>query len=523
MRAESPAALSLEEPGTACSGPAPARLGLRDLLLLLALTAGAVLIHGYHPFAEDAEIYLPGVKKLLQPSLYPLNAGFFSSHASMTLFPNLIAISVRASHLGLEWALLLWHLALIFSLLAAAWKLGATGFGSRRAAWGSALLVAALLTIPVAGTALYIMDQYVNPRSFSTASALWVMLFLVRQKHLAALALILSTALIHPLMALFSLAFAGVFLWRRTNRGFVEKPCLAALPAVAIVPATLFGPIGNAYRQALDSRPYFFPLRWAWYEWLGVCGPLLILSWLARMARLRRLAAIERLASTAVVFGAGSVVIALLITIPVGFRRLIELQPMRSLEIVYLVLMVISGGLIGERLLDGKWWRWLAFFVPLGLGMFYSQRQLFAGSAHVEWPGKASGNAWVRAFLWIRQSTPIDGYFALDPDHMRLPGEDQQGFRAIAERSMLADRVKDSGAAAMFPALAPAWLDQTSAEAGWKRFERQDFERLHEKYGVDWAVVAQPGVAGLSCPYSNRELLVCRIDQGARRTPGKLE
>ena len=30
---------------------------------LCMLTGGAVLIHGYHPFAEDAEIYLPGVEK----------------------------------------------------------------------------------------------------------------------------------------------------------------------------------------------------------------------------------------------------------------------------------------------------------------------------------------------------------------------------------------------------------------------------------------------------------------------------
>jgi len=37
---------------------------------------------------------------------------------------------------------------------------------------------------------------------------------------------------------------------------------------------------------------------------------------------------------------------------------------------------------------------------------------------------------------------------------MNSQGEDEHGFRALAERSMLADRVKDSGAVTMFPRLA---------------------------------------------------------------------
>ena len=52
----------------------------------MALTAGAVLVHGYHGGAEDAEIYLPGVLKQLNPSLFPWNTRFFDSHAGMTLF-----------------------------------------------------------------------------------------------------------------------------------------------------------------------------------------------------------------------------------------------------------------------------------------------------------------------------------------------------------------------------------------------------------------------------------------------------
>ena len=74
----------------------------KDSFLLLLLTLGALLVHGYHPWAEDAEIYLPGVEKILRPELFPFNAQFFASHAHLTFFPNFIAASVRFSHLPLE-------------------------------------------------------------------------------------------------------------------------------------------------------------------------------------------------------------------------------------------------------------------------------------------------------------------------------------------------------------------------------------------------------------------------------------
>ena len=43
----------------------------KTLAILLLLTAGTLLVHGYHPYAEDAEIYLPGVEKILHPGLFP--------------------------------------------------------------------------------------------------------------------------------------------------------------------------------------------------------------------------------------------------------------------------------------------------------------------------------------------------------------------------------------------------------------------------------------------------------------------
>ena len=76
---------------------------------------------------------------------------------------------------------------------------------------------------------------------------------------------------------------------------------------------------------------------------------------------------------------------------------------------------------------------------------------------------------------------------------------------------MLADRVKDSGAVTMFPRMADDWRRQVQARAGWKSFQRVDFERLRQEFGVTWVVVEQAGGAGLTCVYGNSTLKVCRL------------
>src|ERR1035437_8313359 len=140
-----------------------------------------------------------------------------------------------------------------------------------------------------------------------------------------------------------------------------------------------------------------------------------------------------------------------------GFTRL---QPMRSLHLLYAIFFILLGGLIGEYGIKKSTWRWVALFVPLALIMVLVQETTFPASQHVEWPGSNNGNTWMSAFLWIRYHTPKDAVFATDPNYMARPGEDAHGFRAVAERSVLADSVKDSGAVSLFPRLATEWQSQ---------------------------------------------------------------
>lgn len=477
--------------------------GIRDFALLLGLSAVAVLIHGYHPGVEDAEIYLPGIKKILNPALYPRGSEFFQSHAGMTMFPNVIAWSVRLTHLPLEFVLFIWHVLSIFLLLYGCLKIARLCFASQAARWGGVVLVASLLTIPVAGTALYILDQYVNSRSLSTPALVLAIAAVLERKYIPAASWIAFTAAVHPLMSVFGMCFLVILTWIRSR----SSRAASILPAAAFFP-----PVTRAYRESLQLHSYFSLRNWEWFEWLGAIAPLGLLLWFEKLARHRGMETVQVLSRSLLIFGLCFFGLALILAFPPQLENLAELQPMRCFHLIYIFLFLLIGGFLGEWLLQNHVWRWLVLFVPLCAGMWYAQIQLFRASPHIEWPGQAPRNPWLAAFSWIQQNTPVDAYFALDPEHMKAPEEDEHGFRALAERGRMADNVKDSGAVSMFPALAGEWHDQVHALSRWKQFRIEDFRDLKRRYGIDWIVLERPGVSDLDCPYSNDRVLVCRID-----------
>jgi hypothetical protein len=211
-------------------------------------------------------------------------------------------------------------------------------------------------------------------------------------------------------------------------------------------------------------------------------------------------------------FGLFQLAVALIMLLPARLERLRPLEPMRFLHLVYLLFVLLSGGLLGQYVLKKSALRWLVLFVPLSAGMFYAQRQMYPATAHLELPSAASRNNWIEAFRWISRNTPVDSQFALDPRYMELPGEDYHGFRALAERSVLVDEVKDGGMAARVPSLAPRWLREVEAQRGWRSFQRLDFLHLKAEFGVNWVVLTAPGVEGLPCPYRNPQVVVCRVE-----------
>ena len=477
---------------------------------MFLLTAAALLVHGYHPYAEDAEIYLPGIEKILHPQLFPQGQEFFASHANLTFFPNLIAFSLRVTHLPLETGLFIWHVASIFLLLLACWQLSGLLFENARARWCGVCLVAGLLTIPVAGTALYIVDQYLNPRNLAAVAGTFAVAAMVRKKYLTVGLWLIFAACVHPLMWVFPASWCALWVllrWFEDRKPGLEESLSTAALLVPVL--SLTQQTADAYQSTARMHNYFYIQKWEWYELVGALAPIALFWWFGTISRTRRWTVAERVANAFAIYNVIYFVVALILDLPPSLAVLARVQPMRSLHLLYIVLFVFIGGMLGEYVLKGRIWLWLVLFLPLGTGMFFAQRALFPASAHIEWPGAAPKNPWTEAFLWARENTPQDALFALDPHFMAVPGEDAVGFRCVAERSRIADRVKDIGVVSMFPPLAEEWLAQVDALRDWKNFNRNDFARLRANYNVSWVVVQRSSNVVLDCPHENSVVRVC--------------
>lgn len=477
---------------------------------LLLLTAGALFVHGYHPFAEDAEIYVPSIVKILHPADLPFGQKFFEANAHLTLFPHLIALLVRLTHMPLDWILFVGYVASIFLLLLACLRIARNCFSTPSGQWSSVTLVACLLTLPVAGTSLYIFDEYLNPRSISAFAVIFAINAAIERKFWRTAIWLAITAVIHPFMTVFALVF--ILLWLVRRPALSRIPAGAALSVIGIAGFSLRAP-SVIYWNCLQDHRYYFLMRWTWYEWLGILAPFAILWWCRRTAERRGNFLLAHVAGTIFLFELICFVAGLIVTIPRSLEILAPYQPMRSLQLVYLLMFLIVGGLLGEQLLKKHIFRWAALFLPLAAGLCVAQLSLFPATRHVEWPGAAPINPWLQAFSWVRENTPVNAIFALDPNYMILPDENFQGFRAAARRSRLADAQKDWSDAVLYPwlPLADDVFAQTRAAAGWKNFGPADFARLKLTYGVTWVVLQKSGPNALDCPYQNSRVEVCRV------------
>jgi hypothetical protein len=66
--------------------------------LVTALAAVGICIHGYHPYAEDAGLYLPGIKRLLHHDLYPQLTDFVTAQSRFSIFATAISGLISLSH-----------------------------------------------------------------------------------------------------------------------------------------------------------------------------------------------------------------------------------------------------------------------------------------------------------------------------------------------------------------------------------------------------------------------------------------
>lgn len=513
-------------------------MALRETAALLLLTAAAIGVHGYHFGVEDGATYTAALKRTLDPSLYRHDAAFFLPLVRYSVFAPVVVASAKASRLSIEAVSFVWYALGILLLLAACRRLSRVAFREERAQWAAVVAVCLALLLPVAGTGISIAERYLHPRNLALAMIVFGIAAAVERRISAWLWLALGVAL-HPTIGLLGV-FHAVFQWWRAPRSSQnglssvepkpapQSPAVPAsttlattaislpfLPMLRLIPLALpFLPKPNAAWTALmESRRYLFPLRWHWYEWLGVIGPLVLLQLFASISRHDGDDFAAHIARRAAFAGAIGVVAATIVTLIPALLPLVAAEPMRVLQIVYLILVFVGGGLLGKHVLGAHQVRWAIFMAALGAAFVAADKVEYPASPHLEWPNYTTTNPWISAFRWAKANTPRDALFALDPRYTQRRGEDVHGFRAYAERSMLADAVKDAGVVQVDSGLAPEWQRETSARQTWEHFTASDFLTLRKEFNVDWVVLdaANAAASELDCPYMNPRVAVCQV------------
>jgi hypothetical protein len=504
------------------------------VLVVTALTFWAVLVHGYHPYAEDGGVYLPEIKRLLDPGLYSSGAEFVVGHLRYSLFAPMVAGLVRRSHQGVDTVVLGLHVASFWMTLFAAWLLAARCFTSSEARWGAVGLLAAWMTLPVAGTSLMLMDPYVTARSLSTPCSLLALVGVLEfrrprfeeedERGRWRGAVLCGTALVcagmmHPLMGAYgfgAVMLLGVALSSsRVVR--VWGSVGLSLTAVAIAAALQMSasPESEIYRKVMLTRSYWYLSEWQWYEWVGLAAPLMILSAVAIGRRRKDDAAGAGLVRVAVVAGTTAIAVAVMFArTGMGTHLVARMQPLRIFQTVYVVMTLMVGGWLGEKILRRRTMRWVTVFSLLAGVMFIADWRTFPASRHLELPwmrAAGAGNQYEEAFRWIAGNTPRDAVFAQDADYVTKPGEDAQSFRAIAERSVLPDFSKDGGVVTNKPELANAWREGQAAQRGLDA--ESDGERVArlKPFGVTWVVLGRSAATGFACAFANEAVKVCRL------------
>lgn len=468
-------------------------------------------VMGYHPGVEDDAVYLTAVKADLNPELYPHDSDFFRVQLQATIFDECVAGFIRFTHVPVPLAELLFQFISIFLIIFGCWSIARLLFPEEWVQWAGVALTAAMMTLPVAGTALCLADQHLHPRNSATALILLAVSRILSRRAWQAIPLLFCALLMHPIMAAFGVSFCffltltmlqPIHAWLRSMSGSL---------AAAVPLGWIFQSPTPAWHRALQTRGYYFLYDWTWYEWLGAMGPLVLFWLLWRLALKRNETKLARFALAVFSYGVFHQAVAMVVLKSPSLVRLTPMQPMRFLHLVYYFLALIVGCLMGKYLLRDNKWRWAAFLIAINTGMFASQRALFPNSEHLELPGVSSNNPWLQSFAWIRLNTPTNAYFAMDPYYLAAPGEDYHSFRALAERSQLADMVKDPSLVTQVPELGQAWERQVSATAGWPHFQLADFESLKVEIGVGWVIVSYPPPTGLACKWHNASLTVCEI------------
>ena len=153
------------------------------------------------------------------------------------------------------------------------------------AQWAGLAMVAAMFTLPVAGTALYMVDQYLHPRAHGHGYDPVGGLADSGGKGWQAVPFWCLAIVLHPLMGALGISFcchsrahalrAAANTPPRSSRGPVADSS-ATVAGISSVRLGYSTPPSQIWLEIARNRHLLRLYQWEWYEWLGAIAPLLL-------------------------------------------------------------------------------------------------------------------------------------------------------------------------------------------------------------------------------------------------------
>jgi hypothetical protein len=341
----------------------------------LVLTPIALVAHHYKYVNDDQILYIPFLRRRMEPALYPGDYFFDQPQAGISLFEDALVWPIRL--LGIEWTMLLGYL-LAQALILLCLHFLARRLTSRRAAYLAMVLF--VLPVSIGGTFVRTYDNYFNPRTFTLPLGLLTLIALWERRPWWAAVFASLHLLLHPLSGLHTWLVVVLLLAWWALKGFISLRSLVSSGVLLLGTLGLLVWVtgGNetlwldqAWRAVLWRRtPYVFLESWGIEDWISVGLYLLlgIIGWVSRPRELRT----THLGLAVLVVVLGSTLAVALGADWLGLAPLAQLQLARSWRLI-IVLATIFGADLVFVLFERWGWGGTLVAALLGVAIYFDR------------------------------------------------------------------------------------------------------------------------------------------------------
>lgn len=476
------------------------------VLFLVLATANS---GGYRFGVSDQAYYIPAIQQHLNPDLFPRDGEMLDAQSHLMTSDELMAGVVRSTGATLPGVAATFYVLSLLVLVGAAVAF-ARGL---QFSWWTVAAFGVLLTLRhrITKTGANSLEGYMHPRQLAFGLGIAALACLLRDRLLAAVALVALAGVLHPTTALwFGLALAvGIAVRRPTwRRSLIAAAAIVGGLAIWAVTA---GPMAARmvtmdvpWLTVLASKDYLFPTGWPIDAWLiNLAYPVVIwFTWRARLARGLAVPGEE-----ALVWGSLALTALFLASVPLTAMKLalaVQLQITR----VFWVMDFIALGYVA-------WWmtrhhRVAAAVVGLlalasaGRGYYLLEvNQPEREMARINLPQ----TPWNEAMTWLK-AQPDDWHVLADPDHAWKYGV---SVRLAATKDTVLESVKDSALSLYDRNIASRVAARTRDLVDYDRLTTVRARRLGTAYDLDVIIVEVHHVLDLPVLYRNERFVIYAV------------